>query len=186
VTDDEQLLGQVTHRLRTQLAVIAGYAELGITRDDEAIKAEAREAVAAAVGDLTNGIDEVVLALELSWHPSAGSLAPVDLREAAGEAMTRTPRREAILEPGDGAVALADHETVVRTLQALLRAAGAGEARVSVGVLGSRVRATIVAGQPVVLADEELSLRNARRLAELSDGTVTVSGGRLELELPAG
>jgi light-regulated signal transduction histidine kinase (bacteriophytochrome) len=186
VSDDGQLLGHVIHRLRTSLAVIAGYSELGMTRDDAAIKAEAREAIATAVGQLTNGIDEVMLALELSWQPSAGELAPVDLREAVREALTRTALRQAIVELGDGAVALADRETVVRTLQALLRAAGTGEARVSVRVLGGRARATIVAAQPVALDDEELALRNARRLAELSDGTVTVSGARLELELPAG
>jgi hypothetical protein len=48
------------------------------------------------------------------------------------------------------------------------------------------VTVAIEAAAPVRLEDEELRLRNARRLADLLLGSVRVEGARLELELPAG
>jgi hypothetical protein len=79
--------------------------------------------------------------------------------------------------------ALGDLETVWRTLQALLRAAGP-DAVVHLGAGVKTVTVAIEAAAPVPL--EELTLRNARRLADLLLGSVRVEGARLELELPAG
>ena len=186
MTDEQLLLDRMMHRLRTSLAVISGYSELGMTRDDAELKAEARVAVATAVADLSNGIDEVMLALELSWHPGAGTLGSVDVRQAVADAVARTARVEATVEPGAEVTALADHETVVRALQALLRAAGPGPCRVTLGVVGSRARVAIESSRPIAVDDERLALKNAHRLAELLDGAVSVDDARLELELPAG
>lgn len=185
MTEDE-LLAQVTHRLRAALAVIAGYAEIGFTRDDPELRAEAKKAVAGAVANLLDGVDEVMLALELAWGTGDAEPGDLDLREAAGEAVRRSGvRHAASIEPGPAVWAVGDHERAVRALQALLRATGTGPAVVSIGSDGSRATAAIEGAVPVSTDDEELALRNARRLAELQQGSVAVDGARLELELPS-
>ena len=80
--------------------------------------------------------------------------------------------------------AVGDHETVVRVLQSLLRAAGVHDAVVRISARAGRATAAVDAPEPPEPDDAELSLRNARRLAELQRGSVTVAGARLELELP--
>lgn len=178
-------MSQVTHRLRASLAVIAGYSEIAFTRDDPALRAEAKHAVSAAVAQLTDGVDEIMLALELAWEAPPGAPAEIDLREAAEEAIRRGTNRAATVAPGESAWALGDHESVVRALQALLRAAGAGPAVVTIGRLEGRALAAVEAPEAVASDDEALALRNALRLAELQRGTVRVEGTRLELELPS-
>ena len=179
---DEELVARVTHRLRTSLAIIAGFSELGLTRDDATLRAEAREAVSGAVADLTRGIDEVMLSLELAWLPTPAAAGTVDLREAAEQAAVRTGG--ATVEPGEPVRAVGDHETVVRVLQSLLRAAGVHDAVVRISARAGRATAAVDVPEPPEPDDAELSLRNARRLAELQRGSVTVAGARLELELP--
>jgi signal transduction histidine kinase len=185
LTDDE-LVESVTHDLRALLAVIAGYCELVLTRDDPALRAEATAAVDTAVAELADDLDEVMLALELAWESWARTeTVSLDLRRAAEEVVERRPARwRASMAPGDVEVwALGDSETVWRTLQALLRAAGP-DAVVHLGTGVKTVTVAIEAAAPVRL--EELRLRNARRLADLLLGSVRVEGARLELELPAG
>jgi len=178
-------VARVTHRLRASLAVIAGYSEIAFTRDDPALRAEAKHAVSAAVAQLTDGLDDVMLALELAWEPPSGAPAEIDLREAAEAAVRRGTNRAATVAPGESALALADYESVVRALQALVRVAGAGPAVVTIGALGGRSIAAVEAPEPVSTGDEALSLRNALALAALQRGTVRVAGTRLELELPS-
>ena len=72
----------------------------------------------------------------------------------------------------------------MRALQALLRAAGRRGAVMTVAANGAFATAAVEGARSVELTDEELSLRNASRLAELQRGTVKVAGARLELELP--
>jgi hypothetical protein len=186
VTDDE-LVAQVAHRIRAALAVIAGYGEIGFTRDDPALRAEAKEAVAGAVATLVDGVEEVMLALELAWGAGDVELHDLDLREAAAEAVSRSGgERGARLRPGPAVWAVGDHEHAVRALQALLRAAGGGpEVMVSVDANGTRATASVEGALHVATEDRELALRNARRLAELQQGSVAVEGARLELELPS-
>ena len=184
MTDDE-LLAQVAHRLRAALGVIAGYGEIGFTRDEPELRAEAREAVSGAVAELLDGVDEATLALELAWGAVELELHDLDLREVAGEAVIRSGGRRVVrVEPGPSVWAVGDHESAVRALQALLRATGTGPAVVSIESDGGRARAAIEAASPIS-SEEELALRNARRLAELQQGSVAVDGARLALELPS-
>lgn len=182
---DKELIAEVTHTLRSSLAVIAGYSEIGLTRDDPGLRAEARTAVTGAIADLTDGLDEVLLALELAWEPRTVETAEIDLRAAAAQASARAgARREVAVEPGEEVWALADGEVVVRALQALLRAAGPGASTLTLADDDTRAIATIRAEGDVPPDEVVLSLRNARRLAELLQGSVTVDGAVLELELP--
>jgi len=182
---NEELVSRVTHRLRASLAVIAGYSEIAFTRDDPALRAEAKHAVSAAVAQLTDGLDDVMLALELAWEPPSSAPAEIDLREAAEAAVRRGTNRAATVAPGEPVWALADHESVVRALQALLRAVGAGPAVVTIDSLEGRALAAVEAPEAVATDDEALSLRNALRLAEFQRGAVRVEATRLELELPS-
>jgi signal transduction histidine kinase/CheY-like chemotaxis protein len=147
LTNDE-LVARVTHRLRASLAVIAGYSEIGFTRDDPALREEAKDAVAGAVVDLTDGVDDVMLALELAWDPPAVESAAIDLREAAEEAVRRRGgNRGVTVAAGDAVQAFGDHEAVVRALQALLRAAGDGPLVVTIGAGANQATASIEAVQ---------------------------------------
>ncbi len=187
MTDDE-LVGSVTHDLRALLAMIAGYCELALTRDDPALRIHAAAAVGTAVAELADDIDEVMLALELAWESWARTeTVTVDLRRAAEEVVWLRPVqwRASVAPGGEEVWALGDLEAIRRTLQALLRAAGP-DAVVHLGAGVKTVTVAIEAAAPVRLEDEELRLRNARRLADLLLGSVRVEGARLELELPAG
>ena len=185
MTHDE-LVARAAHDLRASLAVVAGYSELAFTRDDPALRAEAGEAVSAAVADLTDGVDDVLLALELGpgrggGRPRRGR--PARGRRGGGPAARGEPGRDR--RAGEAVRALADEESAVRALQALLRAAGDGPTVVTIGAGPHGATASIEAAGAVPVDGGALALGNARRLAELQRGTVVVAGARLELELPA-
>jgi hypothetical protein len=177
VTTEHELLPAVAHRLRAAIAVLLGYGELALVRD-ESVRAEALVAMREVGARLVGGIDDLVLALGLAWGALDVALEPVDLGEAVADAAEQFGRGVSV-EARSEARVVADTERLDETLNALLRAAG-GAARVSVEAPAT------VAIEPAEALDEEgaaLALLNARRLAELQRGSLRVEPTRLELTL---
>ena len=99
----EELLSEISHRLRTPLAVITGYAELLERREGEETRREATARIIDAAARLSAGIDEALARFEsLSLPDEAGT--------PATESVTPTAARRVLL--------VDDEENVRRLLRA--------------------------------------------------------------------
>ena len=197
------------HQLRAPLAVIAGYAELLATRDDEAARAVAPLRILAASDRLSNLIDDLLtaLALELGELPldrRSIEVAPEVERAAArvrerGGTVTVTAERPAVVDADPGHVL-----HIVRNLVEI--AATLSDEPVAVGVdvatSGDEVEIAISATGRSLTREQQraisgsssgagaggLDLYAARRLVELHGGslraTVGSSGTTLSFGLP--
>jgi len=73
VTEDD--LGALVHELKTPIAVIAGYAELLATRDDEETRTAAAEQILAAAQRLSTSVDRLfgLDGAPAAWRANRGS-----------------------------------------------------------------------------------------------------------------
>ena len=169
-----ELLGTVSHELRSPLAAIKGYAGTLLRYDGRLPRAERHEfltAITQASDRLEAIIDQLLLMSQLETGLITPSRAPVDLRQLAREAVTGIERRlprpapDELLGAGEGYDAAPRHHFVITD-----RTTGAGGSGWDAGA------------SSLVMGDRRL-LRQA--LDEVLDNAVKYSpdGGVIEVSL---
>ena len=195
-------LDDLGHQLRAPLGVIAGYAELLATRDDEAARNEAPLRILAASDRLSNLIDDLLtaLALELGGLPLDRRTIDVGPEVERAAARVRERGGTVTVSAESGAEANADPVHVVHIVRNLVElAATLSDEPVAVDVVvatsGDGVEIAISAAGRALTHEQQraisgsgdggsaLDLYAARRLVELHGGSLraAVSSSRTTL-----
>ena len=90
---EEQFVSNLSHALRTPLAIVVGYGELLKARDDERTRVEAAERILDAAERLTAVVDDLLVVFALEADALLAEAAPVDLERALEDAIATVRRR---------------------------------------------------------------------------------------------
>jgi signal transduction histidine kinase len=120
----ERALSHLAHELRTPLSVIRGYAELVGARDDEITRKEASKNILTAAHELSDLLDDLLIAFALDAEALYIEPARIELESAIDTAIAevgpRMGKQTVTHETADGIWVRADAQHLTRILENLL------------------------------------------------------------------
>lgn len=186
-----ELVSSISHELKTPLAVIIGYGELLVARDDSATRVEAAGRILEAAARLSTGIESILTVLALELVNVELEPEPVELHRLVADAieLAEPGARSAITQRvGSWPVVQADPERLAGALAAALSSAIVEAGRIELDVEQCDANAAIIIASNSEWAGRDpcrLALYALGRVAGRLGGSVTIrSGTEVSLELP--